>query len=173
MGQDHIRYLTRQFYLKLLKNHFYLPKICLHNANGPFVFRKLRNTVSAVCLCSLVTKLGGAYLTKKMTLVEMTDAFWFQPSKLWHDFRPKIKFKLTSRICAAVSSSTMRFSAMFCFWENNFANNNWQENFLLHTGYFSLEFPGSSSIAVLEKLFCLQILRAEHYWFSKQPLILP
>ena len=95
MGRDHIRYLTRQFYLKLPQNHFYLPKICLHNANGPFVFRKLRNTVSAVCLCSLVTKLGGAYLTKKMTLVEMTDAFWFQPSKLWHDFRP---FKAKNQI---------------------------------------------------------------------------
>ena len=41
------------------------PRICLHNANGPFVLRKLRKTVSAVCLCSLFTKLGGAFKNKK------------------------------------------------------------------------------------------------------------
>ena len=34
--------------------------MCLHNPNGLLVFRKFKNTASAVCLCSLVTTLGGA-----------------------------------------------------------------------------------------------------------------
>lgn len=36
------------------------PRMCLHNAYGDFVFLKLRNSCSAVCLCSLLTMFGGA-----------------------------------------------------------------------------------------------------------------
>ena len=170
MGRDHIRYLTRQFYPKLLKNHFYLPKICLHNANGPFVFRKLRNTVSAVCLCSLVTKLGGAYLTKKND-ISWNDRCILVPTVqtlAWFKAIQSQKSNLNSPEEFVPQSLVPQWDFRPCFVSEKTILQTiiGRKNFLLHTGYFSLEFPGSSSIAVLEKLFCLQILRAEHYWFS-------
>jgi len=48
------------FFCKIGYRVRHTPRICLHNAYGDFVFLKLRNSCSAVCLCSLLTMLGGA-----------------------------------------------------------------------------------------------------------------